>query len=588
MVEFGQRAKRRTPKVGVRQGVVWPFLLAPLAGSLLVQLIPLLNIFLVIFGSPFWAGLCMNALLVVFAVDALRGAMPRVLVVLPAAVYAVNLGFSVASLADYRAQDARMNLANAAQSLAFDPAHAALVAPDPLVQTLVERYQVRVGYTSAATKASQRQSAYRVLPKADCDSIERSPDSAMSKQFVTIDGASVDNACVLRIPEAPALPAMTITRETRRSPTSSGGEKITRTLIAAADGRRAVIEQGRGGVLPPIPMPQIYCIYWQDWDCGAQFFRWPVDLGRAAGRAGSGDHAFEAAWVAKVLGLRPRTVGPRKYVHHRDHVSYDPAEVRALAAGAEPVLTKARGYAGAVVDQQFATFAAFVSGADMDGAHLDPWIIISRADRVSADQARQLVEALERDRTDRRWSSRRGRLAMIAAGLPPQTFDPIASRLLMAVAADDEVARQDGLVVRLGDAGPGSVGVLMARATADKGARWPAILGLCRAGPAAAGVAEGLFQAALNPGAGHEQRQEDIAATVVALARMGRADLAARLAPVNAQEGPNSATRTNEAGRRYIREWQAAQAAEVTPASPARRCKLRREDPLPDLPWLAY
>lgn len=582
MAESGE--KGQAPTQGAPPKMIWPFMLVAVAGVLLIELIPVLNTILMVFGAVFWTGLAMNALLVAFAYDAMRGAMPRFLVILPAAVYAANLGFSVASIVEYRAEDTRMNRANAAQTLAFDPMREALVGPDEVVKALAPRYALPGAFTAETTSAHRKQQFYRVLPKADCDRIKNSSDNSRSKSSIIIDGAFVSNACLLAIPGAPVLPAVVLTHETWPSPTSSGLDEITRTMIVAPDGRRAVIEQGRGGVLPPIPMPQIFCIYWEDWNCGAQFFRWPVDLGRAAGRVGVWTGANEAAWVARVLALEPRALGRRI---DSTHITLDETEIRRLATASETMVIKGETFVS--LGDQFAIFARVLDGASRNGEVLDPWIIGSNAERVTARQAGQIIEALERVRDDPGLSSWRGQLAMIAGDLPPRTFGPIAERLVKAVEADRDLARQENLVIRIGDAGASSVPVLMRLATAEEGQRWPAILGLCRAGPAAAGEADRLLQTVLDPPGRRDQKQEEIQAAVVALARMGRADLAARLALVTAEE-PTSSLRTNPASRREARKWQKRLAAVVTPASTANSCSLPRTSDRPrrDLRWLTY
>lgn len=150
-----------------------------------------------------------------------------------------------------------MNRATAAQALAFDPASDALVAPADLAETLAKSHALPVVFTPEPDAGGQKQKAYRLELKATCDRIRNSSDNSRSKTFISVDGAVISNACLLSIPGAPVMPAVVISHRTWPSPTSSGQDEITQTVIAAADGRRAVVEQGRGGVIPPIPMPQI-------------------------------------------------------------------------------------------------------------------------------------------------------------------------------------------------------------------------------------------------------------------------------------------------------------------------------------------
>jgi hypothetical protein len=64
----------------------FPPLLAFLA-LLVLQWIPYTGIFLMFVGAAFWAGLLLHGALFGLTIDALRGVVPRVLLVVPIAAY---------------------------------------------------------------------------------------------------------------------------------------------------------------------------------------------------------------------------------------------------------------------------------------------------------------------------------------------------------------------------------------------------------------------------------------------------------------------------------------------------------------------
>ena len=540
----------------------WPFLLLAMIPAYFIQFIPLLNIFLILLLSPLWIGLLLNGALVGMIIDVRRGAAPKALLIVPIAVYGLTLAASAISYGRYRVIDQRLERENVLQAPPFDPVRMSLVAPDDLSQVLVQRFALPVAYGDLPDETSGRPSAYRVLPKAVCDTIPRPPEVWRVTTPVKIGEAYAENVCLLTVSAKPSLPAYTVTFTDRFAP-RNGYEHIE---LTAPDGRRGVLRRGRVPVLLPIPFPLVVCTTWTNGlECHAQ-----MSVGLPVG-ASSGKLSDEGAGpVARALGLAPRATTPVG-IGSRPSVVLDDGQTKSLAAGSEAAVIQAQGLARKVVDDQFAMLSRFLAGQDPGGG-FEAWLVIKNADRLDA-QADALAEALTSGK------SYKEDLGRIAAALKPDVFARIGPRLLPAVAADPTLREADSLVVRLGDLGAPAVPTLLGLFEVERGThRTSALLGLCRAGREARGGADQVAAAARSA-----PWSNTLQAGVAALLRMGRPDLARSLAELPIADS------TNEAGRRHHRQWIDKTLATVGPDSPRSACTVRRGDSsfeIADVPWL--
>lgn len=559
---FGRRkpAPRPDGPAKRRRWPAWPLFLLAMIPAYLLQQIPLLNLILFFALSPLWIGLLFNAALVTMAVDAWRRAAPRWLLAIPVLVYGGNLVWSVTGYLDYRALDERLRRENAAAHLPFDPTQASILAPGRLAQSLVERYALPVVYRYPDVYRSGQPAALRVLPRATCETIPKSPDLRMTAQRMMVGRALVSNACVLSLPGEPQGPVVRVVTGEGPGDLEPGLRRLT---LTAPDGRAVALSYGIAAVPSPVPFPLVSCLTWTRHECTHTLYRLKPGVG-------GGAEGF-AGMVAGVLGLTERPIHTTK-TGGKLILSLDEAQTRALAAGSEPAVAQARAFGRQAVDKNLARFSRLMAGEDLaQDEDFSRWIVVSNADQVDPEA---LLAAIGRAYGDRSRSSAQQTFADVAAALPAEAFARIGPSLAPLVGEDEAL---EGLAVRLGDLGAPAALPLAKRAEAVRAVpgRTDALLGLCRAGPAAAGVADRV--AAIPRG---DARADVIEASVLALLRMGRRDLAQPLAALPASNGFNGAA------RRGYRKAIDRILAEVGPNSPRSVCKLDGDTRLPRVPWL--
>ena len=575
---FGKRPPPLT-QTGVsspkpRQWPFWPLPLLAIIPAYLLQQVPLLNILLLILLSPFWIGALLNGALIGMVVDVRRGAAPKALLIVPVAVYGLTLAASAVSYGRYRVLDQRITRENASQHLPFDPARMSLVAPQDLAQDLVQSYQLPVTYDDRPYGDTGRPLAYRVLPRAACDTIPRSPQASMLTQQARIDDSHADNACLLQLPAVPPLPVYTVENPDRFAP-RGGLEHVT---LTAPDGRRARLRRGTVPVLLPVPFPIIFCVTWTNGlECKHEMSV-GLPAGLSSGQAGDGG----GPWIASVLDLKPRattaSVGRARAFDRSRHVLLDEAQTQRLAAGSEAAVIEAQGLGQKIVEDQFVMLSRMVAGQP-PGGRFEPWLVAKNADRLDRSQAEALVAALARGPGGALEESERKNLGWVAAALKPEVFAQVGPELISSVAADPALQDVGSLVVRLGDLGAPATPTLVSLLGGARGMdRTSAILGLCRAGRDARSAADPVLAAARAM-----PSEDNLQAGVVALLRMGRPDLAAALADQPIAGG------LNEAGRRHHRQWADKALTTMGPDSPRSTCAVRWGDSnfeLADVPWL--
>jgi hypothetical protein len=570
---FGKRAAARSPSApagGARIRLLWPVALAVLVAELLLQWFPVTGVFLMLLGAPLWSMVLVNLVLILFALDAWRAAMPRWLVAVPAAVYLANFAASAVSYLDYAALAADAARQNAAQSLSYDPAREVLVTADGDGQDLVLDYRIPVVFTPNPNAAPASHLSVRAAPKPVCEEIGgASVVGPVQVLGAVTRGRSYDNLCLLRMFEDPALPAVTLSSSEQTSASADRLLKYQMTTFRAVgpDGQVASRRIGVGAVLSPIPAPVIGCVLndaANRWQCVAELLRLPVGIGRQGGA--TSDSTADA--IATLLGLQPRSltvVQPPRFlvgaVVHADPREFDSAsEAQALSIANN--LLKAQTQA------DLDALPAYLAG---DNASTDPALattVARHADQVAALADRMSTayeQAVDGDHSNRIYT-----LGTILAALPADAFARVGPRLLQV--AQGQSADQwapETLIVRFGDLAPASADYLRRQLVAvrDPMAVEGAVLGLCRAGPVMQADGPGIVAAV------SRIRGPTRQAAFIALRRMGRYDLAQRLA------GRPSA---------YDHALFEGEAAHVTPASPRTVCRVegRLANNLPDAAWL--
>lgn len=553
-----------TPSPRSGEFPAWPFAVGALLVVEGLQRFPPTGVVLMMMAAPLWPIVLFNLLLLTMVADVLRGAAPRWLIVVPAVVYGLNLIASAASFIAYLLLSLNISSANAQAAIPFDPARNAVVSER--AQSLVEGYQLPVAYAPPERGATDQIMAFRVLPEETCESLPRTDmTSPVRKSFISRGRASVSNACTLRTPETPRLPILTVSQSD--APLSGLLEGRTSTItLAPAGGKAIAVRQADVRVLPPIPMLVSGCALNSghlEWQCHTGLLRLPMRIARDK-------HADPSALVARALGLSPRTVREAPRENYQARQAFDDAETRALASDADAAgsLQEARVTAAAEVNEQLAALDAWLKPGGGPDLRIDLRLLQTNADQL-APRADAIMARIERPAASDQAIRQRSMLLELAASLPPAEFSRIGGRFYRAVATGEEPVDGALIIVRLGDVGPAAWSYLEDRMAEDRFSGMAAVTALCRAGHSSLAPAMANNRPQARDTGFAYARQE---VQVVALARMGRADLARPL--LEAMTGPR-------------RAWAERQLREVTPASPATRCRSIRERLfLPPLPWL--
>jgi len=293
---------------------IWPILI--LLVELALQYFPATGIFLMFLLAPAWSVLLINAALILIAVDAWRGALPKAAVAIPAALYAGYFGFYAVSMWGYLQLDGQLAAANAGQRIAFDPTKQDIVvsyAAIPLGRApaigpgLVANYNLYGVYENNRREGEGMQ-AVKLLNRSQCDNWKRQPGGRIRTSGFHVDHIFVRNACIGEFADSPMREPITL----RPAAKEEAGSKfqpveLTSLDVTGADGRTATLTTGTTSTLTLIPTPIIGCTLISSkasWDCFAYF-------GRTT-RAIGGDHEAgddgRAEATAQALGLTPRKV----------------------------------------------------------------------------------------------------------------------------------------------------------------------------------------------------------------------------------------------------------------------------------------
>ena len=567
---FGKRPgarPTRAPATGGRLPPLWPWALAALIAEILLQWFPVTGVFLMMLGAPLWSVVLVNLVLVLFAVDAWRGAMPRWLVAVPAAIYLANFAASAASYLEYRSLVDDVARQNAAQRLPFDPTREALVITGGSGEDLVLDYRIPVVFTPNPNAAPASNLSLRAAPKSVCDEIGAAILGPVQAMPAVSGGRVYDNLCLLRMFEDPALPVVSLSASKQTGVAQLLTYEMTTVRAVGPDGQAASRQVGVAGVLSPIPQPVIGCVLndaQNRWQCVADLVRLRVGIG---GQPGAKAEPPTAGVIAALLALQPRslTVTHKGGFFPFAKVRADPSEFDAASQAQVTALADQLLQAQTAADiRQLPDYLAGGPTEDNGFAttlarHADQ--VASFADRMSA----AYEQAVDSDQSNRVYT-----LGTILAALPEDDFARVGPRLLQVAGGQGERRPvPETLIARFGDLAPASTPYLRRLLAGRDGmAIDGAILALCRAGANAQADGPAIV-AALRLNSGVQSRE----AAFVALRRMGRFDLAQTI------EGPR---------RAFDHAYFEGDAAQITPDSPRTVCRLGGAiaNNLPDVAWL--
>jgi hypothetical protein len=166
----------------------------------LLQAIPVLGIFLMIFGGPFWTGLLVHVFLLALAVESWTRRIPRAFIAIPLIAYGSYFGLYAHQTIDIARTSAELRKANSGKVLDFDAEVHSLVTPN--AQALVSSHKIAAAYEPNANFDPEGYLSFRLIRRDQCNI---APDS---QNRIQIWGASFENkpltaACLLRYPEKP-------------------------------------------------------------------------------------------------------------------------------------------------------------------------------------------------------------------------------------------------------------------------------------------------------------------------------------------------------------------------------------------------
>lgn len=526
------------------------------AALFVLQMIPLIGIFLMFLLAMFWSVLLINAGMIGIAVEAAIRRVSRWWLVVPLVFYGGYWAMAAQDHMTIRRLGAAYDAANAKVMTGFDPIRQALAFDgddgNGNGAWLTQNYGLPVAY-SVNGNFQEGFLSHRMMGKEICAKVREIP--ALRAAFVNVfgfhDGDAIRNRkmesrfCTLSMPERPALPLVRVSSTEKKGHENS--LQITRvtTTITMPNGRQFRLLGGHAAPLGWIPMPVMGCGLNSgapSWDCDAGFAR----KGFTPIVSGETRYSRDSVVLARALGLKRVSITERR--------------------GADPalVLEKMAKVEQATLERQLAAINAMIADplakADWQVGVVSnhPEVLESRADAIMIGFERAAaIEGYDRGRARESGRILGGLLAL----LPKARLVGFGPRILAVYGqADDEhwLWDTEPLLRRLGDLGPGALPYLLNRRASASSVNNAGIEGLCRIGTAARERAE---PALLDRWRRTDRFDRDErTALYVAMRRIGI------IPPPLPTDGK----------RDQFAELQ-AQWADISPASPPRVCAVRAE-----------
>ena len=453
----------------------------------LLQMIPIIGIFLMFMLAMLWSVLLINAGMLGTALEVLTGRVSRWWLVLPVAFYGGYFAFAAADNLALRHLRTQFDAANAKVTVPFNTERHSLVFDGDRGSWFVENYLLPVVYSKNLNYPEGFRST-RMMASEVCSEVRENP-ALRAAGIDTLgfhDGDAIGSRklesrfCDLGMPERPAFPQVTVVR--REDKVSYASLPITRvtTTITMPGGQSFQLLGGVAAPLSWIPMPVIGCGLNSGaakWECDAGFWR----NGFTPIVAGDTRYSRDSFALARALGLKRVEIAERS--------GGDPTLVRAKIAQVEKA-SLARQLAA--IDRMIVDPIAKVEDWQTGVISNHPETLAAKADAIMTGLARAANV-----NGDDRWKAREsGRiLARLIAALPRDRFVMYGPRLLALYRANFEpepgnnrrpqshwLWESEPLLRRLGDLGPDALFVVV-----DPRASLPSVNGagveaMCRVG----------------------------------------------------------------------------------------------------------
>jgi hypothetical protein len=470
-------------------------------------------------------------------------------------------GYFVAAALNHQAFDALVREVaqhNANRTLPFISDSAALVIDSSeyelsaVPRGLLESYALHVVYQTSTSAPAAAHRAFRLGPPEICQRIfkEQSLRSSGIDRILFLPRG----VCGYYTPEDPTLDVVKVTATVGEEEGFWLPRVVHKIQIAGSSGPSVDLLAGHAKPLRWFPQPLLGCGPISDgWECAATFMR-----ERAQGLNSEGAYSDAiVSVIAHALGLEP-----------------SPAETRieGIGAGKSPdfyaILAERLKLSLANLDRIIADpreqvaverNRGRISTSEVPALIDRPDLLAVRADKMVTT----LVETLDGSVAARDTSNV---LQHLIAALDDHDFKRIGENLLRLINSRPDLgagAIDEAVSARLGDLGVTALPVLERLLDSAKGhLRTGPILGMCRMGPPAGGLAETIANVLMTT----DRRDETHEAAYVTLLRMGRADLADR----------DPDFQSNYKAKHYA-EWRTT----VSPSSEATVCTDGRVWPTP-------
>ena len=521
---------------------------------LLLQMIPVVGIFLMFMLAMFWSVLLVNAGMVGIAIEALIGRVSRGWAIIPIIFYAGYWMLAVSEHKKLEELSAFYVATNNQVAIPFSPNQQSLAFSNSGNGAwFTQNYSLPVAY-STNSNFPEGYLSNRMMDHSVCQEVRKRPAlrAAFVHAFGFHDGDAIGDRkmekrfCAMSMPERPELPIVQIAKQEKKI--FEGSLPVTRitTTVTTPDGQRFQLLGGFAAPLSWLPMPVMGCGLNSgapSWDCGAQFWR----KGFTPIVSGNTKYSRDSVVLANALGL--------KNVSKTDRIGGDPNFVRAKMEAVESsTLERQLFNMDAMIEDPFAKVNDWQVGVVASR----PEVLSSKAEDIMTGIERA-VKTTKKNRYRARESGRI--LARLIAKLPKDQFVQFGPRLLAIYAkADDEhwLWESETLLRRLGDLGIEALPYLVNPRASRSSVNGAGIEGLCRVGSAGRTVAEpallGLWKKSRD-GFDRDARF----AMFVAMRRIG------------VSPPPLSEDKRGDFSRMQ-KEW-----ADISPQSPSRVCAVRAE-----------
>ncbi|MDB5501766.1 MAG: hypothetical protein JWR89_1668 [Tardiphaga sp.] len=174
--------------------------LIAIAILLALQVFPVTGVFLMIFGGPVWTGMLVHIFLLALAIEGGLRRIPRAFIAIPLIAYGSYYVLYAYQTIDMAHVSAALRMSNSAKVIDFRADEYSLVTP--AAQTLVSTHAIAVAYEPNANFQPEQHVAVRLIHRDQCK-LPKDGLLRIQTSGVSFGNTSLDNACLLRFPEAP-------------------------------------------------------------------------------------------------------------------------------------------------------------------------------------------------------------------------------------------------------------------------------------------------------------------------------------------------------------------------------------------------